>query len=124
MEENKEAEVPGEIRAVILREKKVACGDVNVPRTTDDQNKTNAPTVVVPFIVQRIVEDQKSRRRRRVRARMRRAKEKEKETKVESKEERQAGKASRSGDKEAGRETAREVRKEKRMGRVTKSRMQ
>ena len=124
VEENKEAEAHGETHAVILRETRVACGDVNVPRTTDEQNKMNASTVAVPFTGQPTVEGRRSRKRRKAKARMRKVKEKERETRVESKEERQAGRDSHSGDKEAGRETAKEVREEKIMERATKSRTQ
>ena len=127
VEENKEAEAPGESLAATMRERKVACGDVNVLHTTDDQNKMNAPTVAVPFIVRRVADDQRSRRRRRVRARMRREKvkgKKEEETKAVRMEEKQVGEVKEHGDKEAGRETAKEVREEKIMERATKSRTQ
>ena len=127
VEESKEAEAHGEIHAAILREKRVACGDANAPHATDEQNKTNASTVAVPFTAHLTVDDQRSQRRRRVRARIRKVKEeekKEKETKAERMEEKQVGEVKEHGDKEAGNETAKEVREEKTMGRATKSRMQ
>ena len=127
VEESKEAEAHGESHAVTLRERKSARGDVNVPHTTDEQNKMNASTVAVPFTAHLTVDDQRSQRRRRVRARIRKVKEeekKEKETKAERMEEKQVGEVKEHGDKEAGKETAKEVREEKTMERATKSRTQ
>ena len=124
VEESKEAESHGKSHAVTLMERKGACGDANAQHTTDEQNKMNASTVAVPFTEQPTVEGRRSRKQRRAKARVRKVKGKEREKRTESTEERQAGKASHSGDKEAGRETAKEVRQEKRMERVTKSRTQ
>ena len=121
---NKEVAVLGRNHAGTLMEKRGACGDANAQHTTGEQSRMSASTVEVPFTAQPTVEDRRSRERKRAKARMRKVKEKEKEKRVESTEERQAGKASHSGDKEAGKETAKEAREEKRMERATKSRTQ